>query len=285
MTPTKKVSDRSTKQEIWQAYDELVQGMDDLPIEFTPAKKEDGKESFVKNITELKLTISDNLDKIANDLIKSLNDAEVFRLNLEHDRSQIATDIRTKKDALELEIARVKKEHFEQEQDSLKSQAQVLLEKEIERQREEDEYAYELATRRRQENETHEAQKMAEVTKLKEREDTLSGREKEISEMEKVILEIPTTIEEATLKAKNELGKELSAKFTAEIASLKIEAEHQKNINELKTKNFEALIKTQEQEIDSLQKQFIDSNLQLKEMAVAVIEGGANKEKIPASTP
>ena len=284
MTTIKKITDKNTKQEIWQAYDELLNSMNTLPIQFTPTKKEDGKESFVKNITELKLTISDNLDRIANDLIKSQNDAEAFRISLESERAQIGAEIRTKKEALEMEMDKVKKDHFEQDQDRQRTQELVMKERETERQREDDEYKYNLSIKRRQENETYEAQKTIEITKIKEREDSVADREKEIAEMGKTILQMPTQIEDAVSLAETKLGKELTTKFTSEITSLKIEAEHQKKIYELYSKNYEATVNTQKHELDSLQKQLIDANRQLKEIAVAVIEGGGNKDGVATST-
>lgn len=284
MPTTKKVSEKSTKQEIWQAYNETIGELSTLPIEFAPPKKEDGKENFIKNVTDLKLTISDNLDKIANNLLKSLNDAEAFRLTLEKERAQIVDDIRAKKEALALEIDRVRSEHLNQEKEYAKSQMAIDADTAVARQREEGEYKYNLAIKRRQDSDVYEAVRTAEANKLKEREEKLAAREKEIAEMEKRILEMPKIVEDAVVKSRDEVTKELITKYGSEINGLKVEAGHQKNIDELNIKNLEAQMKTQAQEIDSLRRQLSESSSQLKEMAVAVIEGGSGKDKIGAST-
>ena len=284
MPTTKKVSEKSTKQEIWQAYNETIGELSTLPIEFTPPKKEDGKENFIKNVTDLKLTISDNLDKIANNLLKSLNDAETFRLSLEKERAQIVDDIRAKKEALATEIDRVRSEHLIQEKEYAKSQLATEADAEVARQREEDEYKYNLAIKRRQETDSYEAVRTEEVSKIKEREEKIAVREKEIAEMEKRIAEMPKVIEDAVAKSRDEVTKELITKYSSEINGLKVETGHQKNIAELNIKNLETQIKTQTQEIDSLRRQLADASSQLKEMAVAVIEGGSGKEKTTGST-
>ncbi|MFA6423027.1 MAG: hypothetical protein WCW17_01080 [Patescibacteria group bacterium] len=279
MAPAKKVSEKNTKQEIWRAYDELMSGMNTLPIEFSTPKKEEGKENFIKDITDLKLTISDNLDKIANNLLKSLNDAEIFRQNLENEKNQILENIHFKKDALEKEIENIKNGNLEQEKEYLKTQTLISQEKEIERKREENEYIYNLATKRRKENDEYQTQKATEIAKIQEREEAITIREKEIAEMEKSLAEMPKVIEESVFKSNDETRKELTATFTAEISRLKIESEHQKNISDLNTKNLESTIKTQETEINSLKNQLSETSSQLKEMAVAVIEGGSGKDR------
>ncbi len=285
MAQTKKVSEKSTKQELWQAYDELMAGMNTLPIEFSAPKKEEGKENFIKNITDLKLSIGDNLDRIANDLLKSLNAAETFRLNLEKEKAQISENISFKKQALETEIARIQQDNIDEENNYQKSQELIQKEKEIERKREQDEYVYNLSIKRRKETDDYQAQKTLEIAKLQEREEAVLLREKEITQLEKTVADMPKTLEDSIAQAKSEVTKELTAKFTAEISAMKIESGHQKDIRDLKEKNLESIIKSQEAEIAALKKQFADANSQLKEMAVTVIEGGSNKDKNPTISP
>lgn len=275
---TKKVTEKSTKQELWEAYHQLIDEMINLPTETSP-KKSIGTADFIKNITDLKLSVNHNLDNLASDLLTRMNEIAAFKAQLEIDKKAILEDMQTKKTALENELAKIKLFHLEEEKNYQKKFQLEREQLEIDRRRAEDEYQYQLSQKRRGENDAF-AQKQAAVeAKLQERETLITKREKEIIAMEKTIQEMPQTIDQAVQKAVLDKEKELIQKYSIEITNLKTEMEYQKNIRELKIANLEKTIQSQADENISLQSQQLEANRQLKDMAIAAIEGKSNKDK------
>jgi len=110
---SKKVSEKSTKQELWSAYHELINEMQKEPIDLnipSMTNRENEAPEVTKNLADLKLKIGIEFDKITSDLLKHLNSLEDFKNNLSREKRQIIEKMQVQKEELEKEITKAKKQ-------------------------------------------------------------------------------------------------------------------------------------------------------------------------------
>lgn len=274
---TQKVTARSTKQELWEAYNQLLAKIEKEPVEFETAKKEIVSPDALRNLAELKLKIGQELDKAGEILLGDLNELHETRNNITNIKRRLIEHFEDQKESLENEIAKVKEQWREQEKNHQEQLEEKTRQEQLARRREEDEYQYNLEFQRRKENEQY-----------SRREEILKERENEIIEMEKEFAQMPETIVQEVDKAKSQLGKELTDKHNLELRETKLDFEREKKIYELKIANLDSSIGSQNKEIIDLKKQLTNASNQLKEIAVSVIENknrpvdaqGEKKEKV-----
>jgi len=137
-----------------------------------------------------------------------------------------------------------------------------------------------LEVKRRDEGDVYEQKQKERERALTEREVSLQKRQSEILEMEKTLGAVSEKVQQAVKEANEKLAKELMSKHNIEINELKTTALHEKNIADLKITNMTETIKVQGTEIDLLKRQLAESSKQLKDVAVSVIEGRSQNNKI-----
>lgn len=270
MTPQKdlseKVSTRSTKQELWEAYNQLLAETEKEPVKFVLDEKEITSPGALKNLSDLKLKIGQQLDLAGEDLLKDLNGLYETRSTIIQEKRRLIEHFEEQKTALENEIAQVKEQWKNQER-ILKAQfEEEARQKELARRREDDEYQFSLEVQRRKEADEYARRQQA----LKERED-------EIAQMEKELAATPSHINEEVNKAKAALAKELTDKYNLELREGKLDFERDKKIYELKIANLETRVKSQNEEIAKLQNQLAKASDQVKDIAISVVEGRSLK--------
>lgn len=267
---SKKVSEKSTKQELWQAYNQLI-------LELTKAAP--GQEEKLvltdvfKNLGELKIAIGQQLDAAGEVLLKDLSSFNEARNTIAQEKRKMADYFVEQKKALEKEIELIKSAA----QEAIEKQKQALEEeianKKLEQKRQEEEYQYNLGLSRRDDSDQFNYLKAQRERQIAENEEAIAKRQKEIATMEQEIAGIPETIAKEVEKAKALIAKELTERHAREIREAKLDFERDKKIYEIKIVNLEATIKIQASEIDKLKNQYVEATKQLKEMAVSVIEG------------
>lgn len=272
-----KVSERSTKQEMWEAYNKLLEKVEREPIEFHSKQKEIDVHETLKSLSELKLKISRDLDKIGEEFLKDLNDMQDYKNSISKNKQLMIDNFGEQQNMLEKEMKKMK-EYYEQEKKNYQSKFdEELRQKTISREREDDEYSYNLSIKHRDELDEFNRQKYIQEEQLKDRRDILESREKEIKEMEKEVTTIPEKINQSVKEAKEILTKEMLEKFSREKYESKLAHDSDVKIKELKITNLENAVKMQNTEIEALKRQLLEANRQLKEMAVSVIEGRSGK--------
>jgi len=274
-----KVSEKNTKQEIWEAYHQLLAEIQGEPVTFKLEQKEPAVPDALRSLAELKLRISQELDKVGEELLKSLNSLQDLRVSLAKDRQSMVERLQEQRKAVEAEISRVK-EAWEQEKRKSEARfAEELRQKEVLRAREEEEYQYTLSLKRRQENDEYERQRVEKERTLKDREQALERREKEIAALEKELDETPAKVAQAVKEAQESLARQLGEKQMIELRELKAAHANEVKVAEMRIANLEVTVKSQAGEIENLRKQLAEASRQLKEMAVSAIESRAAEGK------
>jgi len=188
--------------------------------------------------------------------------------------------MQVQKEELEKEITKAKKQWEQEKQNYQIELDESKRQKQLERKREDDEYRYALEVKRRDEGDVYEQKQKERERALTEREVSLQKRQSEILEMEKTLGAVSEKVQQAVKEANEKLAKELMSKHNIEINELKTTALHEKNIADLKITNMTETIKVQGTEIDLLKRQLAESSKQLKDVAVSVIEGRSQNNKI-----
>ena len=320
-TQQKEISPKSTKKQLWDAYQLVLQGA---------AKKQDGSVSaessgdflhtqedvkiaeqmsvlsfqkVMEDIGQLKISAAGMLnelgDKIAQELktLESVNKA--IALKNEHLKNAHAIEAEAI-NLLDLMEAKEKERlllqnNFDLEKARLESQIENTKKQ---HEREAEEYQYQLKITRQQDDDEQEFK-----NKIKEREfnDKLTVKQKEISLKEGKIIEQENEIKEMKLRfeklpeeiemVKNHaylIGKEEAAK-QAGVEKEFLEKDYSKELDicNLKIVSLEEIIKKQNTQVNSLESQLSLALQKAQELAVKIIESGKqdkDTQNLPAQS-
>lgn len=266
-----KVSPKSTKGEIWDAYNELIAEVDNEPVN-SEVEKVSILPNTLKEMSGLKLELSQSLDKISNDLMSSLNDLSELKQDISHRKKEMIENFNAKRKALEDAINEV-----ETSWEKTKKQRELELTEESRqkaeaKKREDEEYSYNLAIKRRDDRDEYNQIKLEKEKKLIEREKAIDVREQEIAEMEKQITEMPAEIEKIVADTAKNITTDLDSKHISTMRELNLTHENKLKLSDMEIANMDNTIKSQQSEILSLKQQLGDALKQLKEVAISVIE-------------
>jgi uncharacterized membrane-anchored protein YhcB (DUF1043 family) len=263
-----KVSDRSTKNEIWEAYQQLLTELQNRPVTVSedPAKLQ----KITAVVSEAKASLMGHFEATIERLGTVQQAYQETDQDLAKRKAAVIGTLEQDKRDLELSIETVKKQWETEKAD-----------REAGRQRDEETYTYNLARKRRDDEETYAQKTKDREAKLAEREAALAEREQSAKALTDQVEAFPAQLEAAVKAAREETTKELKAQSGSELQQTKQQLEHEKSILALKLQSAEASIAAQSKQIADLQRQLDGSSAQLKEMAVAVIQ---SKNAAPAAT-
>lgn len=265
----KQLSEKSTKIELWTAYNEAVA---QISGEETTIQSDDSVNDAIKKLSETKININSQFDEISKSLLGDLGELYKTSEQIRQNKEDLVKHFENQKKELQQQMEevsanwRIKEKKFEDEFEQKK------IDREIEHQRGEDEYKYNLGIARRKEQDEYLADKAVREKTVADEEAAIVKRKKEIAEMEKQIAEMPILIEKKIKEAEDNLAKDLSAKYQTQIKELSISKEHTTKIAEIKIANLEATIKSQTEEISGLKSELAKVSAMMKEMAVSAIE-------------
>lgn len=280
---TKKVTEKSTKQELWDAYNEAALRTEAEPIELSLKETRQTTNEALKSLADSKFKVSEQLEKAAQEITNDLDSLGDLHNQIAKEKKQILDRLEEQKKVLNSEIESVKIKWNQDKKDH-----EVLLEEDsqakiIERQRKEEEYEYKLALIRRTEENEYNENKAQKERELSERENILKTREAEILSMEKDLAGMPFKIETEVKNTQTLLTKDLNQRFETEKREFIFKAESEKKLAELKIANLESVCQNQIKENESLKKQLADVTTQLKQMAVSAIENRVGSSRSTAS--
>lgn len=261
-----KVNDRSTKNEIWDAYQQLLSELQNKPLMVSedPAKLQ----KMTSAVSEAKAALMGHFDAT----IERLNTVQQAYQEADQDltrrKSAVLDDLEQSRRDLQLSIEMVKKQWDTDRTD-----------REAQRQRDEDTYNYNLIRKRRDDDENYAQKAKDREAKLTEREVALNEREQSAKDLAIQVEGFPARLDAAVKAAREDSDKELKAQASSQLQQTKQQLEHEKSILTLKLQAAEASIAAQAKQIGDLQRQLDNSSAQLKEMAVAVIQ---SKNTVPA---
>ncbi len=276
-TATKeKLSTRSTKQELLDAYTQVISQLEGQPVASAVVGTQRSlAQDTVRTLTDVKLQLSSQLDKLVEQLLKKLSDLQELIKQLEIERSQLLDQHREAKAKLDAARAEAQRT-FESEQQTFTAAAEAAAQqRDLSRAREEEEYIYQLHLKRRDEEDTYRAERAALETALSARESALKDRESEIKAIERELAAVDSRIEGAVATATDTLRTELTAAHQQQLKEFQTNRIHTDELSAFKVAGLEATIKNQSTEIEQLKRQLESATRQLKEVAVSVIAGRA----------
>lgn len=332
----KKITSSNTKAQIMEAYEEVLKKLqekaEEKPKEMQQRKLEtktvesaqkNNEESIIKDITRLKTSFGESLDKIEENLIKEYkkladiqaaikietkNLEELYGLSANADsfaailltqkenKEQFEDEMKTVKEQFESEMAEAKtsweKEQVENEAKRKEDKEQIQKT----RKREEEEYTYNLQQKRKKENDTFELKKAQQEAELKnqktsfdkeiaEREKILVDKEEEYTLLKKNAENFPKELESAVQVAKSEIETQMNQKFKFEKDITLKETEGQMQLKELQIKTLENKIKEMDTQIKILTQKAETAEKSTKDIAIKAIESSTKVQVFEKEKP
>lgn len=275
-----KVTEKSTKVELWEAYNSLLEEATQETLTFSVPKNENKLPDSLKKLSELKISLSQTIDKLSEQMMAGIEEENIFKQEFAKQKQTIIELLNTKKEALEKEIEKVrieqatKKVEFDSEQDE-----QVKRLK-IERQQEEEEYRYNLKIKRRNEVDEYEQKRKKREEDLAKKEQDFAAKSADYDHLRQEVENFPNLIATKVREAEVAIAKDLNQKHDQEIKSLILAKDNELKISEIKNINLEEKIKNQASEIIDLKKQVVELTKQLKDMATSAIESRAMSQPV-----
>ncbi len=309
----KEISLKSTKNELLDAYNELLtkvkdEKSDDRKINKQKADEDkiinsasqNSTEKIIKDLGETKLTISRSLDELGEKLVseyKKLTDLqnainieksyldEIYQIKIEADslaallgaqkekKIEFENEIEKKKLDFEEEMIQ-KRLQWKTEQDAFEA-ARKERDSQLkkERIREEEEYNYNQLLTRKKDNDEYNEKKITLEKNFNEREAAIAQREKEYLELNVKVETFVTELQKAQEDVKNAVTAELETKHKFQADLLNKELDGERKLNKQIITSLENKIKEQEIQIKKLSERADDSISQVHSIAMKAVEG------------
>lgn len=281
-----KVSEKSTKPELWAAYNELLRQLEGRPAEpVNPEVQAALAGDPARSLAELKLKVGQQLDALGADVQGDLESLQDLRRQIQLERRRLLEAQRGEQQQLADAIASVRRQWQDEQAEREREQKQLQAERQKERQREEEDFRYSLTKTRRAEEDKYQEQRTARENALQQREQALKDQAEHVAQVEADLAAWPKRLDDAVTQARATLTKELAAAHSAELREAKLIHQHELSLASLKAQALEQTLKGQTAEIESLKRQLISAQTQLKDMAVVVIEGRSSDVRPAASKP
>ncbi len=294
-----KVSERSTKNEIFDAYQELLEKVTTGTVDDESVKQEQNFLDSAARETVEKVT--NDLSKLrisANQTISSLteqltSEAERFStlqkaISIAQKELEEINQIKVRAGMLKrmIEVQKQEGEKFDAEMAAKRTtweEEQKTYEEHLrkERKREEEEYIYQKSLRARREKDTYDAEKRAWEQDLQEKKKLHAQQVLELEELRKKVAAQPLDIDKAVKSAVAQgLAQE---KKDSQIRQnfAKQEWDSKQQLSALKISTLEQMVKAQTAEIEELKRQLEKATQQVKDIAVKVIEGAKREPESP----
>ncbi len=286
----KPVSEKNTKSEILQAYEELM-GELSSETDFTQQETEAGEvvktasgqttEKTISDLAKLKVSLNQTIDTLTDSLVSEAEKLVSLRKAVEISGSDLETNfqIKSKAEMLKKLFESYSQKQIELEKETADKQKrwveeQVVYEENQNRARlrDEEEYKYQVDLEKRRWNQKLEEEKQGYQQKLTE-----------LEEHKKQIARFPGEKEQSVTEAVGKALAETRKQFETEKSFTKQESEAEVKLTGLKISQLENTVKQQSDEIIQLKKQLEEATKQVKDIAVAVIESKKPEEKQPDS--
>jgi hypothetical protein len=280
-----KISEKSTKSELWAAYNQLLAQLEGRPVEPSPELQAALANDPSRSLAELKLKLSQQLDAISEDVLSDLASLANARRAIQLERRRLLETQTAEQEQLAAEITKVRRQWEQENLDRTAAQERERQEQRKMRQREDDDYNYNVQKSRRSEEDAYAQKHAAREATLQAREQAAGEREQHLAQIETEASAWPKRLDDAVATARAELSKEIGQQHTVELRELKLIHQHEASIAAVKTQGLEQQLKSQAAEIDSLKRQLTDASRQLKDMAVTVIEARSSEYRTAEAHP
>lgn len=313
----KQVSGKNTKNEILEAYEQLLKEVQANKSGDTKKQAEQeqkqktvekaashSNEDIVKNIANLKVMLNGSLDKLEDNLLKefrkftevkeaieseeqrlkdvyeihvNIDSLEALLLAQKEKKVQFETEMNEKRQTFETEMAATREKWEREKKQWEQTFKEQKEQKEKERKREEEEYTYNLKLQRKKEEDDYNHRRQMQEQELAEKEKEWKEKESEYQELKKQVAEHPAQLEEAVKKAREEVTNTLTTQYNYEKDLYQKEINGDIKLYQQTIKNLETKISEQNKLIDQLTQKADLSSDQVKEIAMKALEGSATK--------
>ncbi len=299
--PKTAVSARNTKQELLDAYDQLVKELEkqdqqsnsspvNTPPTATPSKSVsiEKPEEIVQAIGKLRVTITEHLGMIVDQLVEESEKLERLRHESQtiqqeiHTLHQIKVEATTLHNLLKLkneeeqrlnqQIAQLRQEWENEQRDHDKSLRDEKFEQETQRKRENEEYLYQLKIKRQQDEETYKTKRKIVEEELATRALELKQKEEEFVSLNQTVKVLEKKLETEIIKVRTETTREITRELETKYNLEKKETEGERKLSQLTISNLQKTITAQEAEIMDLKTKLDRATAQIKDIAISVIE-------------
>jgi hypothetical protein len=316
----KQVSLTSTKKELLDAYNKMVEQASKTDTEPTQqqliSKKEKAveevkgmsSESIIKNIAGLKTSITQSLDMLETQMVGSYKELRKLQdtIQVENDNLKELYDITANAHSLSALITAQKerKENFDKEMENTRllwenekkhheKEAKEFKELQVkDRKREEEEYLYDLKLKRKKEEDTYNdrknqlekelaAKKTTFEKEISDRELKIKESETELAELRKKSSEFPKLLESEILKAVKQAEEKLKQQFDFEKQLSGTKMTGETILKDQTIESLKEKIKDQEVMIKQLSQKVNVSEESVKQIALKALDS-SSKEKIVA---
>lgn len=299
------VSERSTKNEILDAYQQLLEKIEN-GIETSETTKSEqsivdtaAKETVEKithDLTSLRLSLNQTISALTEDLSSQAERFATLRKAIAIAQKELeeVQQIKTRAGMLKQMVETQKDEQRRFEEEMTEKQTAWLEEQKNyeeklkrERAREEDEYGYQKNLKTHRDKDLMEEEKRKWEYGLAEKKTLQAKQEAELEDLRKKAAQFPQEMEKAVKTAVDKaLGEERKDEQNRQ-SFAKQDADAKQQISALKIASLENTVKIQSAEIDEMKRQLEKATQQVKDVAIAVIEGSKkdtdnqNKSALP----
>lgn len=179
--------------------------------------------------------------------------------------------------ALQKEIDQVRESWLKEQRDHVLAILERNQQEEIARKRENETYAYETTQSRRQAEDEFSEKKIRWEKELEARKEEIAKDKQELEDLRKQVAGFEAERAKAVKEATDNLKKDLSESFATETKLREQEIKSEKELLALKIATLTQENARQSQEIITLKKSLENATVQLKDVAVKVIESSGNK--------
>lgn len=204
---------------------------------------------------------------------------------------QLLADYQEKKASFEADLLHAQQEWERETEEKKQQEAEYAETLKKTRSREVEDYEYKKALERKKlqdrfeeecrlkEKQNREAQESLEKS-WNEREAVLKSREEEFTALKKEVEQFPKQMAAECAKAAKEAIKEAEAKYTQETERLKRDLLVEKQIGDLKLKQMQESLISQQAQMGSLQAQLDEAKRQVQDIALKAIEGASGAKAL-----
>ncbi len=273
-----KPSEKNTKQEILAAYHELLAESGEKPatvLENDPSlvNVDELGNAAIKQLGDLRRAMNLQLDRIGAELMRGTETVRDVQLAAVKERARLTERHAEQQRGLDTEIIAVRK-RFEREQTlTLDAAKEADRQRELERARDEEAYRYGQSMNQRNDRDAFEREKAERERTLAEQESYLKDHQQAIKTMEQELETVPKRIEVAVKAAETAVTARLTLEHERALHDSDLSTTHATSLHQVAVTTLETTNKRQAEELDQLKRQLVAANQQLKEIAVAVIEG------------
>lgn len=288
----------SAKNDIWKAYKELMQKMQQPKLSAEESDKLDSgmaqvaeeteqiqrkqeptfsTEEVINGIANLRTHINNALHDLSNKLTEEVEKLNGIRRTAaeENERLESVYQIKSQADTLLklLEIQQQRKNDFEKKMADAEEKLQLEIDSRKKRLiQEEEDYNYTTRLKRRKEELDYELKREERERELLEREKIITQKETYIKDLEIKAAKFPSDLEKTVFEAKKQ-ARERSEKESAIASSLREkEIEKDQALAQLRIADLEKTAAAQAQQITNLERQLAVANQKAQELALKTIE-------------